>query len=292
MIALQSVLAATDFSADARLAAERAALLAAATGMRRGTLLHVLEPPWTERFARPGADLAGTRQARLDDAARELAGLAEDIRERRGFALTPEVRAGRALEQILAAGAEFDLLAVGARGSHPLRELALGTTAQRLLRTTRQPVLVVKRAPEAPYRRVLVAVDFSPHAQRALTCARALAPQADISLVHVYEAVFEGKMQYAGVGEDVIEEYRAKARHNAAAQMAQFVAEAGAGADTLPAVIEPGYAPARLREQVRALDADLVVAGRHGKSLTEQLLLGSVTLHLLAESPCDVLVTQ
>lgn len=34
------------------------------------------------------------------------------------------------------------------------------------------------------------------------------------------------------------------------------------------------------------------MVGRQGKSLTEQLLLGSVTLHLLAECECDVLVAQ
>jgi nucleotide-binding universal stress UspA family protein len=34
------------------------------------------------------------------------------------------------------------------------------------------------------------------------------------------------------------------------------------------------------------------VVGKLGKSLTGELFLGSVTLHLLAESDCDVLVVQ
>ena len=39
------------------------------------------------------------------------------------------------------------------------------------------------------------------------------------------------------------------------------------------------------------LDCDLVVMGKHGANVTEELLLGSVTSHVLAESRSDVLVT-
>ena len=38
------------------------------------------------------------------------------------------------------------------------------------------------------------------------------------------------------------------------------------------------------------VDADLIVVGKHGSHIAEELLLGSVTKHVLAESQCDVLV--
>lgn len=40
----------------------------------------------------------------------------------------------------------------------------------------------------------------------------------------------------------------------------------------------------------QAVDADLITVGKHGAHIAEELLLGSVTKHVLAESQCDVLV--
>lgn len=143
-----------------------------------------------------------------------------------------------------------------------------------------------------PQLRVLVAVDFSPHAARAFAAARGIAPQAELHLVHVYEAEFEGKMTYAGVAEELIEEYRAAARRDAETQMARFTGESDIGAGNVHRHVEYGYAPFFLPKHAHKLEADLVVVGRHGKSLTEEMLLGSVTLHLLAQCECDVLVVR
>ncbi len=40
------------------------------------------------------------------------------------------------------------------------------------------------------------------------------------------------------------------------------------------------------------LDCDLIILGKHGQGVLEELLLGSVTKHILAESSCDVLVAS
>jgi nucleotide-binding universal stress UspA family protein len=55
-------------------------------------------------------------------------------------------------------------------------------------------------------------------------------------------------------------------------------------------VIE-GEASQRIVEQEQERDCDLVVLGKHGQSATEDLLLGSVTKHVLAEGSTDVLVS-
>ncbi|MCB1982797.1 MAG: universal stress protein, partial [Rhodoferax sp.] len=54
--------------------------------------------------------------------------------------------------------------------------------------------------------------------------------------------------------------------------------------------IVEGEASLRLVEQEQVLDCDLVVIGKHGQSAAEDLLLGSVTKHVLAEGQSDVLV--
>jgi hypothetical protein len=55
-------------------------------------------------------------------------------------------------------------------------------------------VLVVKQAAPRPYRRVLVAVDFSDHSRHALELALRLAQQAEFHALHVY-AGFEGMLR-------------------------------------------------------------------------------------------------
>jgi len=58
-------------------------------------------------------------------------------------------------------------------------------------------------------------------------------------------------------------------------------------------VEDAGHVPTRLIDKARELEADLIVVGKRGRSLTEALLLGSVTFHLLSgQCACDVLVTQ
>ena len=56
-----------------------------------------------------------------------------------------------------------------------------------------------------------------------------------------------------------------------------------------PCIVE-GDASQRIIELEQELDCDLVVIGKHGRSATEDLLLGSTTKHVLAEGATDVLV--
>ena len=44
-------------------------------------------------------------------------------------------------------------------------------------------------------------------------------------------------------------------------------------------------------EQEQVFDCDLIVMGKHGKNLLEELIVGSVTKKVLAESQGDVLVS-
>jgi nucleotide-binding universal stress UspA family protein len=44
-------------------------------------------------------------------------------------------------------------------------------------------------------------------------------------------------------------------------------------------------------EQEQERDCDLIVIGKHGENLLEDLMLGSVTRDVLAGSQCDVLVS-
>lgn len=289
----RSVLVATDFSADAQRAAERAARLGAAGVFARGRLLHVIQQSWIDSLRRL-LDLPAEREQELLAATgARLHQVAHTLAERFGFEFEAGARIGSVDQLVREEAARATLLVLGARGCHPLRDFAIGTTAEHLLRRTHTPLLVVRREAAADYRNVLVATDFSAHAARALALACMVAPAATIHLRHIYEVPFEGMLQFAGLGDEKIEEYRRRAHADALEQMHRFVAASGVDPARLHATVSSAeHIPSALHEVSRAIGADLVVVGKHGKNLAEDLLLGSVTLHLLAESTCDVLVAM
>ena len=179
----------------------------------------------------------------------------------------------------------------GAKGESVIRHFVLGTTALRVLSTTRCPVLVVKQPPHEPYRRLLVPVDFSPSSLRAIRHARSIAPGAEVVLLHAFDVPFEGKLRYASVDDEVIHHYRIVAKQEATQKLQALRDLAGLSALGTRLLVLHGDPTFRIIEQEQECDCDLIVVGKHGESVLEELLLGSVTKHVLAESQGDVLVS-
>ena len=290
---LRRILATTDLSAPARHAAERAALVSAETAAQLD-LLHVANLAPLERLRQLMGSSGAELENRVLDAARsKLVDLAGQIHQRFGVVANPRVVAGALLAELaresyaLAAG----LLVCGAKGESVIRHFVLGTTALRVLSTTRCPVLVVKQPPHEPYRRLLVPVDFSPSSLRAIRHARSIAPGAEVVLLHAFDVPFEGKLRYASVDDEVIHHYRIVAKQEATQKLQALRDLAGLSALGTRLLVLHGDPTFRIIEQEQECDCDLIVVGKHGESVLEELLLGSVTKHVLAESQGDVLVS-
>jgi nucleotide-binding universal stress UspA family protein len=284
------VLVAVDFSDDSLHAARRAALVAAQLQARL-ELLHVMSPASHATMRNllrssgvPGSNLTTGIRERLVTLAAELGGIAR-------IEARAKVTIGDAREAIASAEAEAQLVVLGARGWNPLRDRILGTTAERLLRMCRRPVLVVQRQAKREYQRVIAALDYSPNALRALEVATRIAPQAQTTLVHVFSAPFEGKLRYAGVDDGILREYLVQARRDALAQMSAFLAQAPGDASRLSRAVLHGHPTRVLLDRAKLARADLLVVGKHGRSAAEEFFLGSVTRHILSSAKCDVLVT-
>jgi nucleotide-binding universal stress UspA family protein len=179
---------------------------------------------------------------------------------------------------------------MGVRGAHFVHEFLIGSTTERVLRKTLRPMLAVKQRPQGPYRRVLVPVDFSPHAAVAATAAHAWLPHAEIVLLHAFGVEMESTLRFASVAEEQIHEYRARAREAAIDSMRQFVDALPIPASRLTRMVVHGAPTLQILEHEQSLDIDLIAMGKHGQSALEELLLGSVTKHVLAYSSSDVLV--
>ena len=276
---LKRIVCATDFSTDAARAVRRATLLARehAAGLE---LLHVVSRPRLEalrQWVRRPVDLP----ERLVEAARE------ELQQAAGEA---RVVIGDVVTSIAKAAAGADLLVLGARGVNPLKDVILGTTAERLLGACRGSILVVRTPPQRGYRRVLAAVDLQPGSEAALRAALLLAEDATARAVHVYDVPFEGMLQRAGVSREEVREHRLRAHRVATHKIAALSREACGDAHRFVAVTQHGPAAAGIVHSQQKTGADLLVLLKRVRSPAEKLVLGSVTRHVLADVRCDVLL--
>ena len=289
----EHILVATDLSSHAGRAETRAAMLAQSLGAGKLVLMHVVPrlplEALTRIFDRTPLE---TEQKLLDAARADLAERARRLGEKFDIATDTAVRIGRPYVEIAeeAEALDAELVVVGGYGAHLVRELFLGATAEKVLSKSRRPVLVVKQEPLSPYKRLLVPVDFSPSSARALDWAQAVAGGAETTVVHVYEAPYESTLRYASVEDKVIEGYQAAARQQAQDALRAFLApRRAAGTDFLQRMLH-GHPAAGIRELAEEMRPDLIVMGKHGQTEIEELLLGSVTKHVLFETHCDMLV--
>jgi len=290
---LQRILATTDLSAPSRHAVDRGFYLAKTSGAAYH-VLHVLPLESLDVLHELlGTDIAPVRQKLKDQAHEQLKQWLDDPAHHLGVSASSRVMSGQALETILeqADALDAELLIVGARGESFLRHFLLGSTASQLLRKAlARPVLVVKQSPHRDYQRIIIPVDFSPSSLTAIRFARRLAPQAEPVLLHAFDVPFEGKLLYAGLDDSVIQHYRQQYRQTSTQQLHQLAADAGLAANGYSIRIHQGDAAQHIIAEEQEQDADLILIGKHGKHIAEQLLLGSVTKHILAESQCDVAV--
>lgn len=288
-----TLLAATDFSAPARHALERAALLAQTHADARLTLAHVVSASALDTLRRmlPG-DASVLERQLLARAEKDLAQLAANLAARHTCSIDTVLTQGSALTALveLVETHQVDLLVMGVRGAHFVRELLLGSTTERVLRKSRRPLLAVKQRPQSPYRRILAPVDFSAHAAAAINAAHVWLPDADIVLLHAFEVELESTFRLAGMDDDKIHEYRIQARGAAQEAMEAFIGTLQVPANKLTRQFVHGAATLRILEHEQTMDADLIVMGKHGQSVMEELLLGSVTKHVLSHSSSDVFI--
>lgn len=293
MTRFNNILACADFSMPSDFALARAAWVAQAEGARL-TLIHVLKRGALDRLhdlLAPDSD-ESLRRALVDQARAELDTLCRRLASTHDIEVADLVAVGAVIREIIDAAATCDanLIVLGDRGAGFISELILGSTTERVLSRSRQPILVVKRQPIQRYRRVLVAVDFSAQAHATVDLAREIAPEAEIVLLHVFDVPFEGKLRYAGVAEERVRHLRIAAKQAALERMDELIARACPGDARTRRVLQHGLPGASIVQQARELDCDLVALGRQGRGLVEEVLIGSVTKHVLGFADTDVLV--
>ena len=292
MAQLKRIMAATDFSAAADNAVRRSSARAAEHGAEL-LVVHVFDNrAWqnARRLFQRGEWSYGepedTANARLEETRKRVAA---DCAVRTRL-LACEDSVGNGLRQLIADEAP-DLLVLGARGEHWLKDLVLGSTALKLLQQARLPVLVSRVPAARPYADILVGVDFSPACERAVRFAATAFPAAQQRLLHAFQIPMEGRMRLAGATDADMQGYLRIMRAHAEEETQRFGAsvrgESGVAGDSR---VMHGPPASVLIEEAAASQMDIVALGRHGGSALDERVMGSVPDNILHYAPCDVLL--
>jgi nucleotide-binding universal stress UspA family protein len=188
----------------------------------------------------------------------------------------------------------IDLIIMTTHGRGGVSRLWLGSIADRLLRCTTTPVLLLrseKRAQATDLRHVLVALDGSEAGAAVLEPALALVSlfhERRCSLVQVIELPSAAPWDLASeLDGKAVEEQRTLATRNLERQAAKAAAVGIAATATVH--VAPGVG-GQILALAEKIDSDVIAIGTHGVHGLERLLLGSVADKVVRGAEKPVLV--
>lgn len=277
---MKKMLMATDLSARSDRALERAVQISEARGAAL-TVVHVLDEGL--RPAAADAERAAAQKAIHDHVAA--------LPVASGLRVAVEVVQGKKDAAVLGMAAKTgaDLVVLGVHREDAIKDMFRGKTVERVIRTAEVPVLVVRDRPTGPYKRAMVAVDFSIFAKRAVEIAAAFVEGGAFHLIHAYHIPFKGladNRKTAGLQQDK------QFREVAAVEMAAFLAGLDVTGVEFDQILRQGLVRQVIDEEFARLKPDLLVIGTHGRTGITHAFLGSVAEDFLCHPPCDVLAVK
>ncbi|MDT9598997.1 universal stress protein [Sphingosinicella rhizophila] len=184
---------------------------------------------------------------------------------------------------------DADLVLVGAHGEPRLRDAIFGTTSMHLMRHCDYPILVVQNDDGIAYTKVMAALDDVGSAEAPLQAAMAIAPEAELFVVHA----FESRLSQVFSEGDVIERVE-KDQQVALDRIIRHGAPANGPAPDvrMHVIARQGEVMDVIMKSWSEIEPDLVVMATHGRSGFSHLLHGSFTEYVLLGCRSDILVTR
>jgi len=294
---VRNVLVAIDFSAPSLEAIEAALPLIKHFGADLH-LVHVFEPDYLASsivaipLVVPELEVGPRVRRRLRDVAEDYS---VPLRRENIHAIK-----GRPFEEIcrLAREIDIDLIVIATRGHTGLKHLVLGSTAERVVRYSPCPVLVIresnsrkKPAPQlATFRKILVPVDFSDCSMKGLGYAKALAREFKAKLILLHSIALEyyvASDEYARYDLPRLIEQTDKAAQQQMRDLVQQTNWNGIGVETS---IQVGHAGKQICAEASDRKADLIAISTHGRTGFKHVFLGSTAEYVVRHASCPVLV--
>lgn len=278
---MDRILIATDFSTRSDRALRRASLIATRVGAKM-TLVHAVDAD------RPETLIESDRAA----ASAVLAETAAMLRTE-GFDADWMVKTDDVHAAILAAADEVsaDLIVIGPHRRR-LKDIFIGTTAERVTGLSTRPLLVAVESPSAHHRKTLLALDFDEASEAAGRTALSMGifDRTDVVVMHAFDAAAEGMMKRSMVAPDDVSQYVESEREAAGGDLRKLLAHLGLPA-TCQTVVSMKGSPARtILDLAREIDSDLIVLGTNQRKGFKRALVGSVTGDVIRDAHRDVLI--
>jgi nucleotide-binding universal stress UspA family protein len=291
---IQTILTAVDFSESSNCALEAAIDLAKLFSADL-QVVHAFEPP-LPLFSSYGLALPPAFISEGQDVvARKLEKSCQKAAAA-GLRVMPHLDSAPAAEAIVGRAKEIgaDLVVMGTRGHTGLKHVLLGSVAEHTVRDGPCAVLTVKGGDSAAMEtidKIIVAVDFSEHADRALDAAIEFAKQfgAELHLIHALDVRIPMMTPYEVV---IPTAFIEQARGAVRSKLEVLVQKAATEGVTATSHMTEAPAASAIVELAEELGADLVVMGTRGHTGLKHVLLGSVAERTLRHAPCSVLTVK
>ena len=291
---IRSIVVPTDFSALAEAAIERAVRLSrvdgAAIHLVHAVLFPVVMAPYEVTVPQNvWEDVRRAAQERLEQTRKAVGG--KGVRTVTAQVAELADAVGAIKDAVEAHGA--DLVVMGTHGHGGLKHAFLGSVAERALRTVDRPILAVKedrQTASQPIEKILLAVDFSPHSDRAVEATAGLAARlpASVDVIYAFDLPRDYNPYLSTFGVELEQKIEA-----AACERLERVRERLEKRGIRVGLhFRRGSPDAVIAEAARQIGCQLIVMGTRGMSGLSHVLLGSVAERTLRAAPCSVLCVK
>lgn len=273
------LLVATDLSARSDRAVSRAVRLASELEASL-SVLHVIDedlPDWIIDSQKEMAQKAFNQHLSSLDASAEV-----------------QVLVGKPYDVIVetAQRMEAALIILGSHRDDALRDLFIGSTAERIIRSSVLPILMVRAPAYGPYHDIVVGMDFSVQSKMAAECALSLFPNTQLHLVHAFEVPFSGFMVSRDDEADTQSEHENRLQQVIEEELKDVLHRMSNTNPSLSGHLVKGAPVAALSKELDRYDTPLLAIGTLGRTGLSQAVLGSVAEDFLRGGSCDILVVR
>jgi len=279
---LRRIMLATDFSERSDRALRRAIILARAHDAVLD-IVHVVDDDRPRRIV--DHEVNDARQL-LDELSRTLGAMDR-------VSCSTQVVQDAPFAGIVKAAAKSapDLIVIGPHRRRLLRDVFVGTTAERIIRNVASPVILAHALASGPYRHVVVACDLSDTSSIAIEAVRILKLDREcrLTFLHIIDPPETQLMVRAGIPSAEIEHHLEEMSAGARTQIAAAIKRESVAGASIDVRVSGGNIAASVAAAAMDLRADLVVVATSGPSMLSRLMLGSVTEAVLNFSTIDVL---
>src|SRR5215471_3620681 len=144
------------------------------------------------------------------------------------------------------------------------------------------------------FRKLFVAIDFSPNSDEALRQAhdRALSTGAQLAVCHIVPNELRSNLLFPDISRIAALRFPLEMKQIAEAAAARVAEITGRTEEEFELIVDDGTPQALILNRAEEWLADLVIVGSHGQTSAADALLGSVTDSVIRHAHCPVLIVR